>query len=225
MPDESKNPLSKHPEAVYNGRGYFNFETNRIPEEVVPRGDVYQVNPNPYDLTPQDIIGLAAYAVTLVDPVIRESNPAGAVEDALLMAARTKDGGKYDGKISYNTGTVISSLIEDLLGKKRTASDNDTEKEAKKKDTKEKVVTIQKPGKKPEIGKDQISVKPGTGGKKVVLDVGKDPVLRKMLTKCASELDVIANDLERSGDPELARLAMELDVISNTLEVEDGDLD
>jgi hypothetical protein len=32
---KDKNILSKHPEAANNGRGYFNFETNRIPQEVV----------------------------------------------------------------------------------------------------------------------------------------------------------------------------------------------
>jgi hypothetical protein len=217
---KDKNILSKHPEAANNGRGYFNFETNRIPQEVVHHNENNYVHPNPYELTAEDLMGLAAYAVGLVDSRIYDYDKDAAIEDALLLATRSKDNGKFDGKISFNTGVVVKEIMSDLLGgspKKASEESDDTEeKEAAKGREHAKVFNV--PGPKVQIKKDQIKKQPGSSGRKIVIDTGRDNNLRKFLLKSAEGLDEVASKLEATGNQDLIKLASDLDAISNTLE-------
>jgi len=123
---EKRNLLLQHPEIKNNARALFRNENGKtIVEEIVPRGDVKTKDAiyprNQSDLKEEDLRNLAVCASELIDPVIFKYDPRLAKEDALVMAIRTKDGGKYEGKINAST----FCLILDTMGTKKKASEED----------------------------------------------------------------------------------------------------
>ena len=145
---KAQSMLLNHPQITQNARGLFRNENGKtIVEEIVHRGDpkvLESIMPrNQGDLTDEDLRSLAVHASTMVDKNISKYDPILASEDALSMAIRTKDGGKYDGKISASTYQLI---LDNMKGMKKTAEDskkvlepetdlepeNDTEEESDK---------------------------------------------------------------------------------------------
>jgi hypothetical protein len=122
---KAKSMLMNHPQITQNARGLFRNENGRtIVEEIVYRGD-----PKPYDvimprnqgdLTDEDLRSLAVHASTLVNKTIYKYDPVLASEEALAMSIRTKDGGKYDGKINASTFQLI---MDNMKGMKKSASE------------------------------------------------------------------------------------------------------
>jgi hypothetical protein len=115
--------IMNHPEVLYNAKNLFHNENGKtIIEESVPRGDAKSdsIMPrNQGDLTDSDLRELAVYASSMVDDIIAQYDQKVAYEDALQRAIGSKDSGKYAGKISASTFT----LILDQMGKKKQASE------------------------------------------------------------------------------------------------------
>jgi hypothetical protein len=127
--NKARNMLLKHPQVTQNARGLFRNENGKtIVEEIVYRGDA-KVNEavmprNQGDLTDEDLRSLAVHASTLVDKDIAKYDTNLANEEALSMSIRSKDGGKYDGKINSCT----FKLIMDNMSSMKKAAEESTEK-------------------------------------------------------------------------------------------------
>ena len=122
--------LKNHPQVTNNSRGLFRNENGKtIVEEIVHRGDARtqeSIMPrNQGDLTDDDLRSLSVHASTMVNKEIAKYDPVLASEEALSMAIRTKDGGKYDGKVNASTFQLI---LDDMKGMKKTAEE-DTSRE------------------------------------------------------------------------------------------------
>jgi hypothetical protein len=121
---DKRNLLLQHPEIKNNAKALFRCENGKtIVEEIVPRGDIKTkdlIYPrNQGDLKNEDLRGLAVHASSLIDPLISKYDINLAREDALHMAIRTKDGGKYDGKVNAST----FSTIMNFMGSMKKAAD------------------------------------------------------------------------------------------------------
>jgi len=129
--------ILNHPEVLYNAKNLFHNENGKtIIEESVPRGDAKSdsIMPrNQGDLTDSDLRELAVYASSIVDDIIAQYDQKVAYEDALQRAIGSKDSGKYAGKISASTFT----LILDQMGKKKQASEEISQPLSNKESSKE----------------------------------------------------------------------------------------
>lgn len=232
----SKNlDLQNHPEAANSGNRYFNYG-NRIPQEVVPRFDLKIPYQGPYDISESDLIGLAVYASTLLNKDLLRYNPVVASQDALNMAIRDKDNGRFDGKLNASTyGMVLAYLaqiqkppikVESPFDLKKAKKE---EKQApKKKEAPKETITLQKkrfPGRSEEVSKDELrKVLQGKPSKELTIHKKKELGIQaneETMNKYAAvtkQLDKIAASLEESQDPELLRLALELDRVSDELD-------
>jgi len=122
---KANNLLLKHPEILNNARHLFRNENGTtIIQEVVPRGDAkpsdIQVQG---DLQDMDLRGLAVYAKALLNDNLLKYDKKVAFEDALWSAIKTKDNGKYQGKVNASTFDLILSYLDGMktakdLGKK-----------------------------------------------------------------------------------------------------------
>jgi len=117
----ANNLLLKHPEILNNARHLFRNENGTtIVQEVVPRGDAkpsdIQVQG---DIQDMDLRGLAVYAKALLNDKLLKYDKRVAYEDALWSAIKTKDNGKYQGKVNASTFDLILSYLEGM----RTAKD------------------------------------------------------------------------------------------------------
>lgn len=123
--------LEKHPVVQNTARGLFRNENGTtIVQERVPRGDLPQdevIMPrNEWDLTEDDLKGLAEHAKKSIDPILAKYDEDVAHEDAVARAVSTKDGGKYQGRVSACT----QKLILDSMKGSTKKTENKTEKKA-----------------------------------------------------------------------------------------------
>ena len=124
LSDRAKVLIKNHPELTQNARSLFRNENGKtIVEEIVDRGDIKTKDlicpRNQGDLKDDDLRGLAVYASTLIDKKIEKYDSKMAKEDALMMSIKTKDGGKYDGKVNASTFGFILGYMD---GIKKTAA-------------------------------------------------------------------------------------------------------
>lgn len=113
---KATNLLLKHPEILNNARHLFRNENGTtIVQEVVPRGDA---KPNDIqvqgDLQDMDLRGLAVHAKALLNDNLLKYDKKVALEDALWNAIKTKDNGKYQGKVNASTFDLILSYLEGM---------------------------------------------------------------------------------------------------------------
>lgn len=229
--------LENHPEASNSGNRYFNYVTNPIPEEVVPHGDVRAPYQGPYDLTESDLVGLAVYASTLLNKDLLRYNPIVASQDALNMAIRSKDNGKFDSKLNDSTYSMVLAYLAAIQKPsiqvnnpiELRKANNELEGAMKKRSPAKSTITINPakgPGKGVELSKDSLRKvlqgKPGHGIKyHVIKQLGLKEAQGEVMNKYAAitkQLDKIAGSLEETQDPELLRLALELDKVSDELD-------
>ena len=118
--------LAGHPESTSNvlsAAGYFTYDKSPVVEQ--PGESSQAVEPaspqSQYSLTGSDILGLATYAASIVDPRVAAGKGAvsGAILDAVLRAIAEKDGGIYAGKISSSTMDLIIDHAAKLAGGKK----------------------------------------------------------------------------------------------------------
>lgn len=126
--DQAEKLLAGHPEAVnnvMNAAGFFTY--NKTPVVENPgESSVEPEKPSPqsqYSLTGSDILGLATYAASIIDPRVAAGKGAvaGAILDAVLRAVAEKDGGVYAGKVSSSTMDLIIDHATKLAGGKKMA--------------------------------------------------------------------------------------------------------
>lgn len=132
---KARSLIMKHPEVTQNARGLFRNENGKtIVEEIVPRDDVKvkeSITPrNQYDLTNDDLRSISVHASSLVDDGISKYDPDLAKEEALAMAIRSMEDGKYDGRVNAST----FQLILDNMGKVKKAFKEDQPEEQKSED-------------------------------------------------------------------------------------------
>jgi hypothetical protein len=113
---KANNLLLKHPEIVNNARHLFRNENGTtIVQELVPRGDAkpsdIQVQG---DIQDMDLRGLAIHAKSLLNDHLLRYDKKVAFEDALWNAIKTKDNGKYQGKVNASTFDLILSYLEGM---------------------------------------------------------------------------------------------------------------
>lgn len=118
--------MAGHPEStsnVLNAAGYFTFDKTPVVEQPgeSSQGAEQPSMPSQYNLTGDDIVGLATYAASIVDPRVASGQGAvaGAIFDAVLRAIAEKDGGIYAGKVSSSTMDLIIDHATKLAGGKK----------------------------------------------------------------------------------------------------------
>ena len=222
MAKDGLNDLEKHPEVVGSAAKLFNISSNRVPQEVVPRGDTNEHTMDPYGITSKDIAGLAVYATGIVSKELLQTNKESAFLDACLMAVRDKDGGRYDGRVSSKTQDLILAAMESLSnkkGKEISMSKKAEEKKNKKEESKD--MNPLGVGKKVGPG-GQISDK-SLAQKAKELNALPAALRNKIKSKKASLIERIekaANTLEEGGS---SKLAEQLDIVANTIEESEGE--
>lgn len=103
--------MDQFPEVWHNAYPYFNYD-NRVVEERVPRGDVQRPYQGPDDFSDADYDVLTACAMSMVNPVLMRYSAQVAYDDALTMAIRSCDNGRFDGKINANRFKVLLRGME-----------------------------------------------------------------------------------------------------------------
>jgi len=116
--------LAKHPVLQNKARELFRNENGMtVVQERVPRGDLPQeeeIMPrNEWDLTEEDLKGLVDHAKKMVDPILSKYDEDVALEDALSKAVWSKDGGKYQGRLSACTQKIV---LDAMRGKSAQTS-------------------------------------------------------------------------------------------------------
>jgi hypothetical protein len=119
--------LDKHPTVQNNARDLFrNQNGTTIVQERVPRGDLPQdevIMPrNEFDLTEDDLKGLAEHAKKMIDPVLAKYDEDVALEDALSKAVWSKDGSKYQSRLSACTQKLVLDIMKGGKGSSKKAS-------------------------------------------------------------------------------------------------------
>lgn len=110
--EKAKGLIRNHPEILFNARKLFHNENGTtVIEDKVPRGDLKQedvIMPrHQYDLKEADLQAISKHAKKIVDASIKEYDERVAMEDALTRAIATLDDGKYAGKVSASTYSLI----------------------------------------------------------------------------------------------------------------------
>jgi hypothetical protein len=124
--------MERHPMVENTARGLFRNENGTtIVQERVPRGDLPQddvIMPrNEFDLTGEDLDKIASEAKKAVDPVLAKYDEDVAMEDALSRTIWTKDGSKYQGRLSASTQALV---LEKMKGGKKEAPKKESDKKA-----------------------------------------------------------------------------------------------
>lgn len=106
---------------VMNAGSYFTYDKTPVVEAIVKNpNEEREPALNPNEITGKDIIGLATYAASIVDPRVA-TGPAGisgAIMDAAIRAVAEKDEGKYSGRVSSPTMDILVKQVEKLVGTK-----------------------------------------------------------------------------------------------------------
>jgi len=123
--------LEQHPSVQNSARGLFhNQNGTTVIQERVPRGDLPQedvIMPrNEFDLTSEDLEKIAAEAKKAMDPLLVKYDEDVAMEDALARVVWSTGDGKYQGRLSANTQT----LVLDLMRKGKKDKKGEAEKKA-----------------------------------------------------------------------------------------------
>jgi len=126
--------MDKHPQVLNNARHLFRNENGTtVVQERVPRGDLPQedvISPrNEFDLTDDDLQGIADSAKKSVDPILAKYDEDVALEDALSKTIWSKDSGKYQGRLSASTQSLILDVMKGGAKPKKD-SGKKTEKKA-----------------------------------------------------------------------------------------------
>ena len=219
MAKDNEDLIKRHPEVVNSGAKYFNISENRIPQEVVPRGDVRELKTNQYEITSSDILGLAIYAHGLINKELLETNKESALLDACLMAIRDKDAGRFESSVNSNTQGLILAAMESLTSKKvkEIAMSKEAAKEDKKVVKKEEA-KVNPLGTGKTLGPGgQIKDKSKAQTQKELnaLPVAVRQKLKAKKASISERLDKAAGSLEKEGN---TKLAEQLDIVANTLD-------
>lgn len=139
--DEDSKPTAKekkvmkdHAEfidGVLNANKFFTYDKTPVVESPVKNPDNEQLTLNTDEVTGKDILGLATYAASILDPRVAQGpgGLSGALMDAVLRAVAEKDEGKYAGRLSSSTMDLVVAQAEKLAGKKAMPkSENQNEK-------------------------------------------------------------------------------------------------
>lgn len=226
MANKKDKILEQHPEVRESAKDYFNFETNPIIEEVVNRGDAREVNPNPSDITGEDVKDLAKYAVELINKKTLEGDKKRALEEAVALSIGSKDNGKWQNKINTNTYDLILNETEKLFTAAKekkvmsTQSLNDKEMNmsygSKEAGEKESADFVDIKGKKVSPGNKHKILKGMPGTQRALMRRHKGPVTIVEPTKAVKKVEKAAQALEDLGN---TKLAEQLDKVANTLDL------
>jgi len=115
VPKVVGNFISKFPETANPGYDYFNYD-RRVYNERVDRGDLPSQYVGPDEFKDADYDELVANAKTLINGTLKNFDAHVAAEDALNMAIRDFQKGRFDGKINANKFQV---LIQAMLGQEK----------------------------------------------------------------------------------------------------------
>ena len=110
IPRVVNNFKSQFPEARHNAYKYFNYD-NRVVEERVNRGDYQRPYQNPDDFSNADYDQLVKYAKTLINPILLKYSISVACDDALNLAVRSYDRGRFDGKVNASRYEVLLRAV------------------------------------------------------------------------------------------------------------------
>lgn len=225
---KDKNVLEDHPEVTNNARSYFTYETTPVIEKSVNRGDVRQVGAKAYDITTDDIIDLAKFAVSeYLDKGMLEDNRKAAVDSAVAMSIGSYDNGKWQSKINSSTEDIIiaeaNKMIDDKVEKRVMAQDphlneNNTNGQTVEKSAASKGVVVKLKSGRP------LKQSPGQVSKALNKMPTRDRAgVRKLIQKgdtvvlstIIDRLDKVASNVQDMGH---VKMAQALDTVANTLE-------
>ena len=106
VPKVVNNFKSQFPEVRHNAYKYFNYD-NRVVDESVERGDYQRPYQNPDDFSNADYEQLVKHAKTPINPILVKYSKRVACEDALSLAIRSYDRGRFDGKVNAGRFEVL----------------------------------------------------------------------------------------------------------------------
>jgi len=106
VPKIIQNFKNQFPEVRHNAYKYFNYD-NRVINERVERFDYQRPYQGPDDFSNSDYDQLVKYAKTLINPVLAKYSGKVACEDALSLAIRSYERGRFDGKVNAGRFEVL----------------------------------------------------------------------------------------------------------------------
>jgi len=140
VPKVVANYKSQFPEVRHNAYKYFNYD-NRVVNESVERFDSQRPYQGPDDFSNADYDQLVKYAKTLINPILLKYSLRVACEDALALAIRSYDRGRFDGKVNANRFEVLLGGMKPTLAVAiPVQAKAKKEKKEKKKEKKKPVV-------------------------------------------------------------------------------------
>lgn len=110
VPKVVNNFKSQFPEVRHNAYKYFNYD-NRVVNERVERGDCQRPWQDPDDFSNAEYDQLVKYAKTLINPILAKYSSLVACEDALSLAIRSYDRGRFDGKVNAGRFGVLMGAM------------------------------------------------------------------------------------------------------------------
>lgn len=110
VPKVVANFKSQFPEVRHNAYKYFNYD-NRVVNERVERFDQKRPYQGPDDFSNADYDQLVKYAKTLIDPILAKYDIKVACDDALNLAVRSYDRGRFDGKVNASRYEVLLRAV------------------------------------------------------------------------------------------------------------------
>jgi hypothetical protein len=106
VPKVVQNYKNQFPEVRHNAYKYFNYD-NRVVNERVERFDNQRPYQGPDDFRDADYDQLIRYAKSLINPILAKYSGRVACEDALSLAIRSYDRGRFDGKVNAGRFEVL----------------------------------------------------------------------------------------------------------------------
>jgi len=208
--------LDMHPQVRNTARGLFRNENGTtIVQERVPRGDLPQdevIMPrNEYDLTEDDLKGLAEHAKKIVDPILAKYDEDVANEDAVAKAVWSKDGGKYQSRLSAASQKLVLDLMKGKGASKKAAVD--TKMDQRPKET-------SPDAKPPELPKDR----PMWDWAGQTAKPGKKPKESADIDSLVNAIPTSAADIAKTTSPKSAKPPKEAGMDKEMLRKEADDL-
>lgn len=243
LTEKAKSLLVNHPEYLHNAKALFhNKNGETVIEDRVERGDKGPNRiMNQYDIDSNDLEALVDDSLKNIDSTILDYDEDAAIEDALNRSIYSMEDGRYAGKINSSTFSMLAVEVKNRLNKTPRARNN---KEALDSNVDYSTIEDKKQEYKPESKEDTMDKEAMEKGISALSDAVN--LLKTALNKSDAEkkdadgtstedkqenkevlastssiveaLEVIANDLEDTGDEELTKVAFQLDAICDSLE-------
>jgi hypothetical protein len=123
IPKVVRRYLASFPEVRNNAYRYFNYD-NRVVDERVHSCECKSPYQGPDDFCDEDYDSLVKYAKTLINPYLARYSASVACDDALEMAIRDFNKGKFDGKINSSRYKTLLGSLKQMLNVPQNPSDN-----------------------------------------------------------------------------------------------------